>query len=512
MARHQQPGMMMQQHWQRQSQPQHHEQAPADGSMLAGLNHPETLGGYSQYSQHQQHHDSSHSYPDPSSLHREQYGGMGGGPQQAGLIPDAAHHVMHPHAQSYSGAAAAASHSNNPVSHYGNMNAARFGMNPMVGETDELLSMMLMASRQANVPNIPNMFNTLLNTNEQGESSPHHDSEMLRAYNQSLNILAQSQQQSGNFGDHATAAAAATMSATSMQHHHHHHQPFPSIGSQMPVGLRPSNNLTNSPPYPQGSGGMVHRGNVAGLNPRGNDTTTSMNALYSEHVPERIEPSAMGAGMLDIPYGIQQQRLLELGVGGEKRPFIPEHHEQRKSAAPPAKRKKKKRVQRKKPQDMPRRPLSAYNLFFSAERERILKEIEANESGGTIAPEPPVEVSKEEEEATCQALLRPLVPAQAKRRPHRKTHGKIGFRVLAQMVGQRWKKLPTPQRKFYQDLADKDMLRHKEAMEAYYKKQSEQKSQEGSEAKSKDTEGADSKGDNFEDAAEGQVKQEDAGG
>jgi hypothetical protein len=131
--------------------------------------------------------------------------------------------------------------------------------------------------------------------------------------------------------------------------------------------------------------------------------------------------------------------------------------------------KKRKRFLKinKKPADMPRRPLSAYNLFFSEERERILLEIDPKR-----AQEKQAEAAEEASgESKPKALPRPLLPSpQKKRRPHRKTHGKISFKLLAQMVGRRWKALADENRKYYQELAQEDMKRQERAMEEYYDK------------------------------------------
>jgi hypothetical protein len=94
---------------------------------------------------------------------------------------------------------------------------------------------------------------------------------------------------------------------------------------------------------------------------------------------------------------------------------------------------------------MPVRPLSAYNFFFSDERERIL-------SGKT---DDTFDNNKKQ-----RLLLQHLAKDRSKRRPHRKTHGKINFTTLSKLIGQRWKQLPDERKNFYRDVASIDLERY----------------------------------------------------
>jgi hypothetical protein len=93
-----------------------------------------------------------------------------------------------------------------------------------------------------------------------------------------------------------------------------------------------------------------------------------------------------------------------------------------------AKRKKRKAV------NLPKRPLSAYNIFFKDEREKILSEI------------PDRKMAREDHNERYGRKCR---------------HGKISFECLAKEIGQRWQSLEPRRIEHYKALASKDMMRYK---------------------------------------------------
>ena len=101
----------------------------------------------------------------------------------------------------------------------------------------------------------------------------------------------------------------------------------------------------------------------------------------------------------------------------------------------------KKRKRWKKPKDKPNRPLSAYNLFFQAQRAEML-----GEAAGTNVD-------------------------KTSKRVHRKTHGKVSFAEMARSVGAKWKNLSPVDKKPYEEQAKKLKIRYQSELEDWKKEQ-----------------------------------------
>lgn len=87
--------------------------------------------------------------------------------------------------------------------------------------------------------------------------------------------------------------------------------------------------------------------------------------------------------------------------------------------------------------DRPKRPLSAYNLFFRKQRELLLRQIPDSDSKGGS-----VDDNNDDEDKKP--------PARRNRNPGRpKPHGKIKFEEMGKMIGAKWKRLTDHEKEPY---------------------------------------------------------------
>lgn len=132
-----------------------------------------------------------------------------------------------------------------------------------------------------------------------------------------------------------------------------------------------------------------------------------------------------------------------------------------------------KKSRPKKPKNKPKRPLSAYNIFFKDERANILSGIPDKADEDEDDEEDDDKKVKEEDGGDGEEGEDGEKKKTSGKKRKRIPHGKIGFESLAKIVGQRWKELPADELEKYKKLAEDDMKRYRKEMEAYVQKQRE---------------------------------------
>ena len=145
----------------------------------------------------------------------------------------------------------------------------------------------------------------------------------------------------------------------------------------------------------------------------------------------------------------------------------------------------------RKPKDMPKRYLSAYNLFYKDERERMIKaglnsETPLSEEGDGKSQ--PLGDTQEKQVTPKPELPDPDAPKSNAARKHARSSG-IGFANLTRLVAAKWKDLDPALKAPYEEVAAKDKGRYQKQM-VEWRAQQKKKSENNNDGEEENGEGA----------------------
>ena len=128
-----------------------------------------------------------------------------------------------------------------------------------------------------------------------------------------------------------------------------------------------------------------------------------------------------------------------------------------------------KQSRTKKAKDAPRRPLSAYNLYFKYQRALLLVDSEDDDQPTQQAPIVIGGSYSAMLATTDHTVVQPFEGSRARqgRREHRRTHGKVGFAELARQIGQKWRSLDEAERQPFVEQARVEKERYQEEVRRY---------------------------------------------
>jgi len=119
---------------------------------------------------------------------------------------------------------------------------------------------------------------------------------------------------------------------------------------------------------------------------------------------------------------------------------------------------KKRAVRHPRPDGYPKRPLTAFNIFFRCQRSKLIEPGSQDEDNCITAIE-----LKEQIASAAAAGTK-----SGKKRSHRKTHGKISFGDLGRIIATRWKNIDPKIKEIYEAQAKEESNKYRIAVSEFH--------------------------------------------